>query len=336
MKKIIGLTIGLILACMMLMLSLAGCGTTTADNYGANSTALSNSSNPPSESQQQSTSPSNSQQPSSDSPASQQSSSDANGANNSPITVISREDGSGTRGAFTELFGVIDENKVDQTTLMAEITNSTSVMMTSVAGDPNAIGYISLGSLNSTVKAARIDGVEATVDNINNGSYTISRPFNIAVKTGISPVTQDFIDYIMSADGQDIIEANGYIRVSDTGAYNGTKPSGKVIIGGSSSVSPVMEKLTEAYLSVNTSADIELQTSDSSTGMNNTIDGVCDIGMASRELKASELDAGLEDITIAMDGIAVIVNNGNAADALTKEQVKQIFLGEITNWSEIG
>ena len=336
MKKTVGLIIGLILACMMLMLTLAGCGTTTADSYGGNSTALSNSPGSPSESQQQSTSPSNSQQPSSNSPASQQSSPDANGANNSPITVISREDGSGTRGAFTELFGVIDENKVDQTTLMAEITNSTSVMMTSVAGDPNAIGYISLGSLNNTVKAARIDGVEATVDNINNGSYTISRPFNIAVKTGISSVAQDFIDYIMSVDGQDIIEANGYIRVDDTGAYNGAKPSGKVIIGGSSSVSPVMEKLIEAYLSVNTGADIELQTSDSSTGMNNTIDGVCNIGMASRELKASEHDAGLEDITIAMDGIAVIVNNGNTADVLTKEQVKQIFLGEITNWSEIG
>ena len=256
-------------------------------------------------------------------------------ANNASITVISREDGSGTRGAFTELFGVLDENKVDQTVGSAEITNSTSVMMTSVAGDPNAIGYISLGSLNDTVKAAKIDGAEATVANIKNGSYGISRPFNIAVKDGISGLSQDFVDYIMSKDGQDVIEKNGYIRMEDTGAYNGSKPSGKIVVAGSSSVSPVMEKLIEAYQAINSGAEIELQTSDSSTGMKNAIDGVCDIGMASREIKDSELDSGLQGITIATDGIAVIINNGSSIDNLTKEQVKQIFTGEITKWSDL-
>ena len=310
MKKIIGL----VLASAM-MLSLAACQVTGYGDSALNPSS-SQTTNPPvtSNDKPQSITPS---------------------TNNTPITVISREDGSGTRGAFTELFGVLDADKVDQTTGYAEITNSTSVMMTSVAGNPDAIGYISLGSLNSTVMAAKIDGVEATVANINNGSYTISRPFNIAVKDGASVLAQDFINFIMSSDGQDIVEVNGYIRVEDTGAYSGTRPSGKIVVGGSSSVSPVMEKLMEGYLAINTDADIELQTSDSSTGMNNTIDGVCDIGMASRELKASEHDAGLNDTVIAMDGIAVIINNGSPIDNLTKEQVRQIFTGEIKNWSEI-
>ena len=168
-----------------------------------------------------------------------------------------------------------------------------------------------------------------------SGSYKISRPFNIAYKDGVSALAQDFVDFIMSSNGQDIIEANGYIRVTDTGAFNGAKPSGKIVVGGSSSVSPVMEKLIEGYCAINTGADIELQTSDSSTGMNNAINGVCDIGMASRDLKDSEHDAGLNDITIAMDGIAVIVNTGRSVTNLTKEQVMKIFTGEITNWSEI-
>ena len=255
---------------------------------------------------------------------------------NVSITVISREEGSGTRGAFVELFGVLDENKIDQTADSAEITNSTSVMMTSVAGDPTAIGYISLGSLNDMVKAAKIDGAEATVANIKSGSYGISRPFNIAIKSGISEQGQDFVDYIMSSDGQDIIENNGYIRMEDTGAYSSAKSSGKIVVAGSSSVSPVMEKLIEAYQTINSGAEIELQTSDSSTGMKSAIDGVCDIGMASRELKDSEIDSGLQGITIATDGIAVIVNNNSPIDNLTKTQVKQIFTGEITRWSELG
>jgi len=259
----------------------------------------------------------------------------AKAASNAAITVISREDGSGTRGAFTELFGVLDADKIDQTTDRAEITNSTSVMMTSVAGNPDAIGYISLGSLNNTVKALKIDGAEATVANINNGSYTISRPFNLATLADAGELAADFLAFLMSTDGQDIVEKNGYIRVADTGPYDGSKPSGKIVVGGSSSVSPVMEKLIEGYCALNTSANIELQTSDSSTGMKNTLDGVCDIGMASRELKDSELDAGLICLTLAMDGIAVIVNNNSAIDGLSKEHVRQIFTGEITGWADI-
>lgn len=255
------------------------------------------------------------------------------------ISVVSREDGSGTRGAFIELFGVqekaADGSTVDLTSEEASITNSTSVMMTSVAGDPYSIGYISLGSLNDTVKAVKIDGAEATVDNINNGSYKIVRPFNIATKAQISDLAKDFIDYIMSADGQKVIADNGYITVSDAAAYSGAKPSGKIVVAGSSSVTPVMEKLKEAYNAINPNADIEIQQSDSTTGMTSAIDGVCDIGMASRELKDSETQKGLSSTVIAKDGIAVIVNNGNSIDAMTSDQVKSIFTGDVTTWSEI-
>lgn len=255
------------------------------------------------------------------------------------ITVMSREDGSGTRGAFVELFGVEqkDENgeKVDHTSDEAIITNSTSVMMTSVAGDTYGIGYISLGSLNDTVKALKIDGAEATVENIKSGSYKISRPFNIATKDKVSEVTQDFIDYIMSADGQAVIEENGYISASDAAAYSGSKPSGKIKIAGSSSVTPVMEKLKEAYLKVNTNVEIEIQQNDSTTGMTSAIEGICDIGMASRELKDTETAKGIKGTTIALDGIAVIVNKDNKAEDLTSEQVMKIYTGEITKWSDV-
>ncbi len=255
------------------------------------------------------------------------------------ITVMSREDGSGTRGAFVELFGVEqkEENgeKVDHTSDEAIITNSTSVMMTSVAGDTYGIGYISLGSLNDTVKALKIDGAEATVENIKSGSYKISRPFNIATKDKVSEVTQDFIDYIMSADGQAVIEENGYISASDAAAYSGSKPSGKIKIAGSSSVTPVMEKLKEAYLKVNTNAEIEIQQNDSTTGMTSAIEGICDIGMASRELKDTETAKGIKGTTIALDGIAVIVNKDNKAEDLTSEQVMKIYTGEITKWSDV-
>lgn len=223
------------------------------------------------------------------------------------ISVNSREDGSGTRGAFIELFGVeekaADGTKVDNTTVEANITNSTAVMMTSVAGDPYAIGYISLGSLNDTVKAAKIDGAEATTENVANGSYKVARPFNIVTKDGLSDVAKDFVDYIMSAEGQDIIEQNGYIKIDqNAAAYAGSKPEGKIVVAGSSSVSPVMEKLKEAYLAVNTNADIEIQTSDSTTGVTSTQEGICDIGMASRDLKDTE--TGVTATTIAQDGIA--------------------------------
>ena len=254
------------------------------------------------------------------------------------ISVNSREDGSGTRGAFIELFGVeekaADGTKVDNTTVEANITNSTAVMMTSVAGDPYAIGYISLGSLNDTVKAAKIDGAEATTENVANGSYKVARPFNIVTKDGLSDVAKDFVDYIMSAEGQDIIEQNGYIKIDqNAAAYAGSKPEGKIVVAGSSSVSPVMEKLKEAYFAVNTNADIEIQTSDSTTGVTSTQEGICDIGMASRDLKDTE--TGVTATTIAQDGIAVIVNNENPVENLTSDQVKSIFTGETTVWADV-
>ena len=256
-----------------------------------------------------------------------------------PITVISREDGSGTRGAFIELFGIEVKNdageKVDMTTDDAEITNSTSVMMTSVAGNTEAIGYISLGSLNDTVKAVKIDGAEATVDNIKSGTYKIARPFNIATKGEVSDVAQDFIKYIMSEDGQKVVEDNGYISQGNDGAYESAGLSGKVVVGGSSSVTPVMEKLKEAYVALNPDVTIEVQQSDSTTGMTSAIEGVCDIGMASRDLKDSEIEKGLTGTTIAMDGIAVIVNNDSPVEELSSDSVKGIYTGAITDWADV-
>ena len=255
------------------------------------------------------------------------------------ISIITREDGSGTRGAFIELFGIEKKNeageKIDHTTDAASITNSTSVMMTTVESDLHAIGYVSLGSLNDTVKAVKIDGVEATVANIKNGAYTIYRPFNIAVKDGISDVAQDFINYILSTEGQKIVANSGYITVFENSAFTSNGASGKITIAGSSSVSPVMQKLKEAYVAVNTNAEIEILTSDSSTGMSNAIEGICDIGMASRAVKDSEKEKGLTEITIANDGVAVIVNKDNPVESLTKSEVEQIYTGAVTTWSDI-
>ena len=256
----------------------------------------------------------------------------------SDITIVSREDGSGTRGAFIELFGIqeeMDGEKVDMTTEEAQITNSTSVMMTTVAGDEYAIGYISLGSLDESVKALKIDGAEATAENVKSGDYKVSRPFNIATKKILdNEVAKDFINYIMSAEGQKVVEDNGYIAVEGAEAFEGTQPSGKAVVGGSSSVSPVMEKLAEAYKEVNPNAEIELQTTDSTTGMTSAIDGSYDIGMASRELKEEEI-AELDAKVIATDGIAVIVNNNNAMDELSSDQVKAIYTGEALTWDEV-
>ena len=256
------------------------------------------------------------------------------------ISVISREEGSGTRGAFVELFGIEEKdangNKIDNTTDEASVTNNTSVMMTTVAGDPKAIGYISLGSLNDTVKALKIDGAEPTVANVEAGTYGISRPFNIVTKDEPSKAAQDFIKFIMSEDGQEIVETSGYIPQEVSGAYSGDKPSGKIVVAGSSSVSPVMEKLKEAYAKVNPNAKVEIQTNDSTTGVTSTIDGTCDIGMASREIKDTETAKGVKSTVIATDGIAVIVNKDNTTDELSKDQVKSIFTGEVTDWSDIG
>lgn len=253
------------------------------------------------------------------------------------ISVYSREDGSGTRGAFIELFGIEQKDssgeKIDMTTMSAAISNSTSIMMTSVAGDENGIGYISLGSLNDTVKAVKIDGAQASAANVKSGDYKISRPFNIVTKSGLSDVSQDFITFIMSSDGQKVVENNGYIAVADNAsAYKASGASGKIVIAGSSSVTPVMEKLAEAYKALNSGVTIEVNQSDSTTGVNMASEGTCDIGMASRELKDSEIANGVESMAIAQDGIAVIVSNDSSVDELTSDQVMGIYTGELTTW----
>lgn len=272
------------------------------------------------------------------------------------INVISREDGSGTRGAFIELFGIEKKDasgkKIDYTSDEAAITNSTAVMMTTVSQDKYAIGYISLGSLNDSVKALKVDGAEASVFNIKSGAYKIARPFNVAVKENISDVARDFLDYILSDKGQSVIEANKYIKVFDDdfdgnacadalgtvktdGDFISSGAGGKIVISGSSSVSPVMEKLIESYKTENPNAKIELQTSDSTTGITNAINGNCDIGIASRALKDSETAKGVKEITIALDGIAVIVNKENPLEDISKQQVEQIFTGSTEKWQSL-
>lgn len=254
----------------------------------------------------------------------------------STITVISREEGSGTRSAFIELVGVeekdADGNKVDKTTESALIQSSTDVVLTQVASDKNAIGYISLGSLNDTVKALQIDGVDATPENVKDGKYTVVRPFNIAVDGEPTGVVADFINFILSDDGQKVVEDSDYITVS-SGSFSTDNSEGKIVVSGSSSVTPVMEKLAEAYKGINTKAVIEVQQTDSSSGMKAVLEGTCDIGMASRELKDDETK--LKAIEIARDGIAVVINKDNAINSLTKAQVKDIYTGAVTDWSEI-
>lgn len=256
----------------------------------------------------------------------------------SEISVISREEGSGTRGAFVELLGIEEKdangNKTDRTTEEAIVASKTDVMLTQVAGDEGAIGYVSLGSLNDTVKALKVDGAEATAENVKNGSYPVSRLFNIATKGQPTGLAKDFIDFILSKEGQAVI-SESYISINDNApAFAGTMPSGKIVVAGSSSVTPVMEKLAEAYQKLNSGAKIEIQMSDSSSGMTSAADGTCDIGMASRELKDSEKQ-NLTSTSIALDGIAVIVNPANPASDLSAAQIKSIFTGETTTWDEV-
>ena len=259
---------------------------------------------------------------------------------NDSISVLTREEGSGTRGAFIELFGIeqkdADGNKVDKTITSAESTNSTSVMLTTVQGNKAAIGYVSLGSLDETkVKAIKVDGNKASAETVKSGEYKVARPFNVATKGDATGVASDFLTFILSEQGQRVVEDNGYISNGNNGAYTASGQSGKITVGGSSSVTPVMEKLKEAYVKLNPNVTIDVQQQDSTTGMTGTIDGVYDIGMASRELKDSEKEAGLVPTVIAMDGIAVIVNKDNALDNITSEQILKIYTGEITLWSEV-
>ena len=320
-KSIMKKTIVAMMIMAMTAASVAGCGSSSNDTAAAESTTDAAADT------------------TADSTADAADDTAAAGSMSGAITVLSREDGSGTRGAFIELFGIeqkdADGNKVDNTIDSAEITNSTSVMMTTVAGNKNAIGYVSLGSLDeSQVKAVLIDGAEATAENVKSGTYKVSRPFNIATKGDPDGLAKDFIDFILSEEGQAVVEENGYVSEGNTGVFEGTKPEGKITVGGSSSVTPVMEKLKEAYTAVNPNATIEVQQSDSTTGMTSTIDGTYDIGMASRELKDEEA-AELTGQVIALDGIAVIVNKENTIDELTSEDVLNIYTGATTDWSEI-
>lgn len=261
------------------------------------------------------------------------------GGSSDKITVISREDGSGTRGAFIELTGIEEKdsngNKTDNTKKDALICKSTDVVLTQVSGDKNAIGYISFGSLNDTVKALKVEGVEPSTATIESGDYKIVRPFNIAVKDGLSDAAQDFENYILSSDGQDIIEKAGYIKIDKSAAaYASNNASGKVVVSGSSSVTPVMEKLAEAYQKANTNVTVDVQQSDSSTGIKDAINGTSDIGMASRDISDDELSQGIKSVTIAQDAIAVIVNKDNAVDDITMDEIKAIYTGSKTTWSD--
>lgn len=254
------------------------------------------------------------------------------------ITVVSREEGSGTRGAFVELMGV-ETDEGDGTTEDAEIANSTSLVQNTVAGNKAAIGYISLGSYDaSVVKAIQVDGVDVTVDNIVAGAYAVSRPFVICYREeNLTELGRDFVNYIMSTDGQAILADSGYIASAEASgeAYTVSGLSGSLSVNGSTSVGPVMEKLAEAYMERNTGVTIDIQQTGSGTGITSTLDGSCEIGMSSRALKEEEISEGLTPVTIALDGIAVIVNRENAVENLTSEQIRRIFTGEVTDWSEI-
>lgn len=254
------------------------------------------------------------------------------------ITVISREDGSGTRGAFVELTGVESKNadgvKEDHTTVEAVIASKTDVMLTNVASDAYAIGYVSMGSLNDTVKAVSVDGAKATTENVKNGTYTIARPFNIATKGEVNEVTADFIAFMLSKQGQGIASGS-YIAIDDNAKeYTASNLTGKIVVAGSSSVAPLMQKMIDAYAVINPNVTVELQTSDSTSGMNDAISGVCDIGMASRDLKDSEKQT-LTSTAIAMDGIAVIVNTENTVENLTKDSIKEIYTGKAVSWQDV-
>lgn len=301
-------------------LSLAACGSTASESTAASS---------------ESTAASTSEAASESAEATEASDFDTD----QDITVITREDGSGTRGAFIELTGVEEKNdageKEDMTTQAAATQNSTNGVMTAVANDETAIGYISLGSLNDTVKAVTVGGVEATAENVSNGTYTLARPFNIVTNgEPTDPVAVDFIAYCMSPDGQALATEDGYIGGEGT-EYTSTQPSGSITVGGSTSVSPLMEKLIEAYKTVNPNATVELLTTDSTTGVTGALDGTYTVGMASRELKDTETAEGAQATVLAMDGIAVVVNPANSVSDLSVDQIKSIYTGEATVWSDL-
>ena len=304
-----------------MMMSLAACGSSAADSTPAASESTASSEAASGEA----------------APAESEAAADFD--TDQDITVISREDGSGTRGAFIELTGVEEKNadgqKVDNTTEAAAIQSSTNGVMTAVANDETAIGYISLGSLNDSVKAVKVGGIEASAETVKDGSYTLARPFNIVTNgEATDPVAVDFIAYCLSKDGQALATEEGYVG-SEGEDYTSAQPEGKITVGGSSSVSPLMEKLIEAYKTVNPNAELELQTTDSTTGVSGALEGTYTIGMASRELKDSEVEGGAKATVLALDGIAVVVNPVNTTDDLTVDQIKGIYTGELTVWSDV-
>ena len=318
MKKLVAMALSIVLG----LGALSACTTPSESNNGQGSNGTNNAGN-----------------------SNGNSNGDSNGNNNAgsnssfdaskSISVVTREDGSGTRSAFVELFKVTDADNQDNITKEAITADETDIMMTNVANNPYAIGYCSLGSLNDSIKPLVVDGVQATVANVKNGTYKIQRPFFIATKGDPTGVTKDFIDFILSAEGQAVVEARGFVAIVDNPApYAGSKPAGRIVIGGSSSVHPLMDKLREAYLKTNPNATIELQMQDSSAGMTGAMNGTFDIGMASRELKESEL-AELTDFQIALDGIAVIVNNANPLDQISSPMVKDIYNGTATKWNDV-
>ncbi len=251
------------------------------------------------------------------------------------ITVVSREEGSGTRDAFVELLGILDEEENDLTTQMAEVTNSTSVMISTVAQNEKAIGYVSLGSLSDDVKSIQVDGVDATAENIKSGSYKVSRPFNLAYKEdALTDLDKDFIKFIMSEQGQAVVDQEGYISLDAEGSYESAGLKGKITLAGSTSVAPLMDVMKDEYVKLNPDVTIEIQESGSSAGIQSAMEGATEIGMSSRELKEDEAKE-LTSKQIAMDGIAVIVNKNNTTDNLTSEQIQSIYTGDVTDWADV-
>ncbi|MBF0780971.1 MULTISPECIES: substrate-binding domain-containing protein [unclassified Granulicatella] len=254
------------------------------------------------------------------------------------INVISREDGSGTRGAFIEIAGVttkVDGKEKDNTTKTATIQNNTEGVVSAVTGDKTAIGYISLGSLGDNVKAVKIDGVQANAENVVNGTYKLQRPFNIAWQKDLSELGQDFITFIDSKQGQEIVTKSKYVsHVKDPKEYKASGKTGSLSVVGSTSVTPLMEKLVEGYKKLNPNVTVDITSNGSSAGMSAVMEKTADIGMASRELKEKEA-AAVEHKAIALDGIAIIVNKENSTDTLTLEQVKRIYTGQLTEWSQL-
>ena len=339
MKRIIALVLVVMLALVMLAAcdstdtastDQGGTGTDSnqTNNTGNNSTNDTASNNSNSQNQDTGSTADNSgTQDTNDAPTS-------NFDNTRYVSVVTREEGSGTRDAMRDLFDIRDADGRENVTLEAIVADGTGVMITNVANDPYAIGYCSLASLNDTVRALDIDGVEPTVENVKNGSYAIQRPFYLATMGDADGLAADFIHFILSSEGQEATTRRCIPAIDNAPAYSGSRPSGKIVVGGSSSVSPVMEDLIAAYAIINPNAEIELQVSDSTNGMNDAKSGVYDIGMASREVREAEVADGLVPIFIAIDGIAVIVNSSNPLTALSREQVRSIYNGETERWSE--